>query len=129
MTNFNNYVSQFRGESLLVALVVCILAGIADPSWAADDWVLKGPHPWYAGRSNHAMGYAGDDNVVMFAGNAGPDIDDTCVYDLSADNWFCHYPVPRPAHRKDHAMAYIGDDKESISWKLNEKPTTEWAFS
>jgi len=96
---------------LTVALIsICWISSSAQ---AADDWTLQGPQqpPWLNGRSHHAMGYAGDDKVVMFAGNAGPDVDDTCVFDLSQGQWFCHYPSPRPFFRKDHAMAYIGDDK------------------
>jgi hypothetical protein len=94
--------------SILAAL---FLLNIPLYAHAAEDWTLKGPHPWYRGRSHHAMAYVGDDKCVMFPGNAGADVDDTCVYDLSQDNWYCGYPNPRPFFRKDHAMAYIGGDK------------------
>jgi N-acetylneuraminic acid mutarotase len=124
---------QAKRKFVMVALLFGVLAGAAMSAQAADDWTLKGPHPWNDGRSNHAMGYAGGDSVVMFAGNAGFDVDDTCVYDLSQDFWFCHYPTPRPFFRKDHAMAYIGDDKVLLhgGWDDgNPYPTTgdTWVY-
>jgi len=92
-------------------LVTFLLLSILTYAQAADDWTLQGPHPWERGRSHHAMAYVGDDKCVMFAGNAGFDVDDTCVYDLSQDQWYCSWPSTRPWFRKDHAMAYIGGDK------------------
>lgn len=89
----------------VVMLLFGMLAGFAFSAQAADDWTLQGPHPWYAGRSHHAMAYAGDDKCVMFAGKG--DYDAPCVYDLSQDFCSCGYLNPRPYFRKDHAMAYI----------------------
>ena len=110
MTNIKekNLINFQLVVSTLVTFLFLIMPTYAQ---ASDDWTLQGPHPWYEGRSHHAMAYAGDDKCIMFAGTAGGDLDDTCVYDLSQDLWYCSNPNPSPWWRKDHAMAYIGGDK------------------
>ncbi|MDH5307920.1 MAG: hypothetical protein OEW02_12115 [Myxococcales bacterium] len=100
-----------RATTCLVLISMLWIALAPAGAGAAEDWTLQGPHAWYAGRYAHAMAYIGGDNVLMFAGSYGLDLNDTWIYDLSSDLWSPRYPSNPPLHRLYHAMAYAGGDK------------------
>lgn len=76
---------------------------------AQDNWNNQNPATNPGQLMGHAMASVGGDRVLLFG--AGPNSDQTWVYDLSDNNWTLQNPATSPSGRYGHAMAYIGDDK------------------
>ena len=68
------------------------------------------------GKSNHAMAYAGDSNIILFGGQFGFIVDETWEYNALSHTWTQYNTggtagVDKPLGRVNHAMAYAGGSK------------------
>jgi len=79
-------------------------------------------------RLNHGMASIwGDDKVLLFGGDSGPD--ETWIYDLSNNTWTLKSPITKPSPRNAHEMAYIyGDDKVLLFGGYNPYKNDTWVY-
>jgi N-acetylneuraminic acid mutarotase len=87
-----------------------------DDTWVFDlsegTWTELSPIVSPPGRHWHAMVSMGDDQALMFGGDAYPKglTDETWVYDFSDNTWTLLNPSVSPSPRREVVMADIGGD-------------------
>lgn len=94
-----------KNISCFALAILCIIKTVQ----SQDNWTNQNPAINPGQLIGHAMASIGDDKVLLFG--AGPNIDQTWVYDLSDNTWTLQSLPTSPAGRFFHAMANIGDDK------------------
>jgi hypothetical protein len=82
-------------------------SGLLSDTWICEgtSWTRKSEGTGPSARSGHAMAYdASREQVVLFGGNDGTDLNDTWTWD--GWTWQQRFPTSRPPARSRHAMAY-----------------------
>jgi hypothetical protein len=111
----------------VITIAVILGTFLAPALQAQDTWTQKTPVTKPFARSGHAMASLGGDQVLLFGGWDGANVnDETWVYDLSDNAWTLKNPATKPSGRAYHGMASLGGDQVLLFGSFQNQET--WVY-